>query len=153
LSAAVRERVPYRTGATEAETPAAQAFAQGAGVCQDHAQIFIAMARHAGVPARYISGYLLAGEEQGALHETHAWTEAWVEGLGWVGFDVSNGLCVTPHYVRLACGFDAYDAAPVRGMALGTGAITVDADVRIAHIGDRHGEVGIMELRQQQQQQ
>tara|TARA_R110000782_G_scaffold78276_2_gene154925 strand:+ start:75575 stop:76432 length:858 start_codon:yes stop_codon:yes gene_type:complete len=153
LSAEVRDRVAYRTGATESGTAAAQAFAQGAGVCQDHAQIFIAMARHIGVPARYVSGYLLAGEEQGALHETHAWAEAWVAGLGWVGFDVSNGVCVTEHYVRLAAGLDAHDAAPIRGTALATGAITVDADVRIAHIGDHHDHAGLVELSQQQQQQ
>ncbi|MCB2013770.1 MAG: transglutaminase family protein [Sphingobium sp.] len=153
LSQAIRDKVAYRSGATQAETPAAEAYVQGAGVCQDHAQIFIAMARHIGVPSRYVSGYLMADSEEGALHETHAWAESWLDNLGWVGFDVSNGVCVTDHYIRLACGLDAHDAAPVRGTALASGSVTVDADVRIDMLEDDSGESGIVELRQQQQQQ
>lgn len=152
LSQAVRDKVVYRSGATKAETPAAKAYEQAAGVCQDHAQIFIAMARHIGVPSRYVSGYLMADPEQGALHETHAWAESWVDNLGWVGFDVSNGLCVTDHYIRLASGLDAHDAAPVRGTALVSGSVTVDADVRIDMLEDESDGVGLVELRQQQQQ-
>lgn len=130
LSARVRSKVGYTPGITHSQTAAAQAFELGAGVCQDHAQIFIAKARALGIPARYVSGYLLASEDN-ELHETHAWAEAWVPALGWVGFDITNGVCVTDHYVRLACGLDAHDAAPIRGTALSAGRITVDADVRI----------------------
>ncbi|MBB6122779.1 transglutaminase domain-containing protein [Sphingobium subterraneum] len=153
LSQLVRDRVAYRAGVTVAGTSAAEAFDLGAGVCQDHAQIFIAMARSMGIPARYVSGYLLADDDAGALHETHAWAEARVPALGWVGFDVSNGLCVTERYIRLAAGLDAHDAAPVRGNAVAAGAITVDADVRIDDSELSGGDARIQQLQEQQQQQ
>jgi len=124
LNHAVREAVEYRAGVTDAETTAARALALGAGVCQDHAHVFLAVARLMGSPARYVAGYLLAsGEEDeasgGDLHETHAWVEAHVPGLGWVGFDPSNRVCPTERYVRLASGLDARDAAPIRGSVSG----------------------------------
>ncbi|MDX3908972.1 MAG: transglutaminase family protein [Sphingobium sp.] len=149
LSAAVIGKVTYRTGATSATTSAAEAFALGAGVCQDHAQIFIGAARSVGVPARYVTGYLLAQGED-ALHETHAWTEALVPGLGWVGFDPSNQICVTENYIRVACGLDADDAAPVRGSVTAAGSIWIDADVRIAQASEDERE---QQLQKQQQQQ
>lgn len=148
LSAAVSESVAYRAGTTEAETTAAEAFALGAGVCQDHAQIFIAAARVLGVPARYVSGYLLA-QDGDALHETHGWAEALVPSLGWVGFDPSNRVCVTDRYLRLAGGLDADQAAPVRGSVTVAGNITIDADVRIAQAEE--GSEARQIQRQQQQ--
>jgi transglutaminase-like putative cysteine protease len=133
LSALVRERVAYCPGATNAGSSAEEALVQGQGVCQDHAHLFASAARVLGIPARYVAGYFLAGAE--ALHETHAWAEAWVPGLGWVGFDPTNGLCVTEHHVRLCGGLDANDAAPVRGSVYGGAGSTVHADVRIAEGG------------------
>lgn len=120
LSNAVRDAVDYTQAATHHATTAAEALAQGAGVCQDHAHIFIAGARAIGVPARYVTGYLAPGFE--GDHETHAWAEAYVPDLGWVGFDPSNRQCPTDAYIRLCAGFDAADAAPVRGaVSLGAG--------------------------------
>ena len=119
------------------------------GVCQDHAHIFISAARARGVPARYVAGYLLAGEQANQQFETHAWAEAYVDELGWVGFDVTNGISPTDHYVRLCTGLDAHDAAPVRGIFSGGGGGTVHADVRIA----RGGEDDVAAIQQQQQQQ
>lgn len=153
LAAHIRDTVTYRAGATSAETTAAHAFDIGAGVCQDHAQIFIAMVRHIGSPARYVSGYLMAAPEQGALHETHAWAEVWIDDLGWVGFDVSNGVCVTDHYIRIASGLDAYDAAPVRGVAIASGSVTLDVDVRIDTVAHDPSQPTSVPLGQQQQQQ
>lgn len=147
LSAAVRDAVSYRTGVTGADTSAAQAFAIGAGVCQDHAQIFIAAARSLGVPARYVSGYLLAGDGD-LLHETHGWVEAFLPDLGWIGFDPSNRVCVTDRYLRVASGLDADDAAPIRGSVTVAGDISIDADVRIAVAQD-----GVEERQLQRQQQ
>lgn len=147
LSAAVSDAVHYRSGVTTSATTAAQAFALGAGVCQDHAQIFIAAARTLGRPARYVSGYLLTGDGS-ALHETHGWAEAHVPGLGWIGFDPSNRVCVTERYVRLASGLDADDAAPIRGSVTVAGDIWIDADVRIAQAED-----GVEERQLQRQQQ
>ena len=147
LSAAVSDAVTYRGGLTNAQTKAAEAFALGAGVCQDHAQVFIAGARTLGIPARYVTGYLLA-EGGIALHETHAWVEALVPDLGWVGFDPSNRVCVTERYLRLASGLDAHAAAPIRGSVSVAGDIWIDADVRIAQ-----AEEGVEERQLQRQQQ
>ncbi|MEM7301643.1 MAG: transglutaminase family protein [Pseudomonadota bacterium] len=120
LSSAIRDRVTYETGSTYAETTAEEALQGGAGVCQDHAHVFISCARQIGVPARYVSGYLMMDDriDQDA---THAWAEAHVEGLGWVGFDVSNGISPDERYVRVATGLDYAEAAPVTGMRYGEG--------------------------------
>ncbi|MBN9026780.1 MAG: transglutaminase family protein [Rhizobiales bacterium] len=146
LSARVQEALPYVSGVTDSTTTAAAALAGEGGVCQDHAHIFISAARSRGIPARYVVGYLLAGDAEHQRFETHAWAEAFVEGLGWVGFDVANGLCPTDHYVRLCTGLDAHDAAPVRGVVTGGDAGTVVADVRIAR-GD--GDVDAIQQQQQ----
>lgn len=121
LSNAVREEVEYRTGATHVDTTAEEALAAGGGVCQDHAHIFIAAARALEVPARYVSGYLMMNDrvEQEA---THAWAEAFVKDLGWVGFDISNGISPDSRYVRVATGRDYRDAAPVTGISFGAAA-------------------------------
>jgi transglutaminase-like putative cysteine protease len=118
LSALVRSRIAYETGMTNVDTTAEEAVAAGHGVCQDHAHVFIAAARALEIPARYVSGYLMMNDriEQEA---SHAWAEAWVEGLGWVGFDVSNGISPDPRYVRVATGRDYRDAAPVTGISFG----------------------------------
>ncbi len=119
LSAAVHAAVDYRPGVSDAATTAAAALALGAGVCQDQAHVFIAAARVAEIPARYVIGYLHDPDRDRPAEETHAWAEAFVPGLGWTGFDITNQLCPTDLYVRLCCGLDAADAAPVRGTILG----------------------------------
>lgn len=118
LSTLVRERIDYETGHTDPNSSAEAVLAAGRGVCQDHAHVFIAGARMLGVPARYVSGYLMMDDrvEQDA---GHAWAEAHVEGLGWVGFDVSNGISPDARYVRVATGRDYRDAAPVTGIRYG----------------------------------
>jgi transglutaminase-like putative cysteine protease len=118
LMNAVRDKVDYAIGVTNAHTSAAEALSDGQGVCQDHAHIFISAARVMGVPARYVNGYFLTEtDEPSEAH--HAWAEAYIEGLGWLGFDPANGICPTDHYVRLACGLDAGSAAPIRGTRRG----------------------------------
>lgn len=126
----IRDRIDYQVGETHAATPADEALKRGAGVCQDHAHVFLAAARHLGYPSRYVSGYLWAteGEPQEAQH---AWSEALVPDLGWVGFDVSNGVSPDPHYVRVACGLDYYYAAPVRGSRRGGGEESLDVRVEV----------------------
>jgi transglutaminase-like putative cysteine protease len=120
LMAAVGEAVAYEAGHTQADTGAEAALAAGKGVCQDHAHVFMGAARLLGLPARYVSGYLLMDDR---LHQEagHGWAEVHVAGLGWVGFDVSNARCPDENYVRLAVGADYRDAAPVTGMAQGGG--------------------------------
>jgi len=114
LNTAVGEAIKYRPGATDHGVTAAEALALGAGVCQDQAHLFLASARHLGVPARYVMGYLHDAERP--LAESHAWAEAHVEGLGWVGFDPTHDQSPTDAYVRVCCGLDARDAAPIRGI-------------------------------------
>lgn len=130
LSGAILEHVSYQTGSTHARTKAEEAFTLGAGVCQDHAHIFIGIAHLLGIPARYVSGYLMMNDrvQQDA---GHAWTEAFVEGLGWVGFDVSNGISPDARYVRVATGRDYRDAAPVTGISFGTASTVLKVDVAV----------------------
>ncbi len=118
LSSVIREHVSYQTGSTQVTTTAEEAAVNGGGVCQDHAHIFIGAARMLEIPARYVSGYLMMDDriEQEA---THAWAEAYVQGLGWVGFDISNGISPDPRYVRVATGRDYRDAAPITGTSFG----------------------------------
>jgi transglutaminase-like putative cysteine protease len=131
LSAAVSDAVTYRPGVTHAHTTAAEALALGEGVCQDHAHALIACARVRGIPARYVSGYLFATEDGTAHEAAHAWAELHVSGLGWVGFDPANRGCPDERYIRLGSGFDAQDAAPIRGIARGGGSETMDVAVAI----------------------
>lgn len=128
LAAALHQRLRFEVGATGSATTAAAALAEGRGVCQDFAHIFIAAARHLGLPARYVSGHLVRDEVQDAAH---AWAEARVPGLGWVAFDPANGISPTEAYVRVAIGLDYLDAAPVRGARRGGGgeALSVRVDV------------------------
>jgi transglutaminase-like putative cysteine protease len=131
LMAEISDRVAYVPDTTHAHSTAAAALAQGSGICQDHAHIFIACCRAWGVPARYVSGYLYTNAQDGRQLETHGWAEALVEYLGWVSFDPSNCQSATPAYVRLAVGFDYDSAAPVRGVRGGGGdeALTVRVKV------------------------
>lgn len=129
LMNAVAARIAFDTSATYASTPAADAFVTGRGVCQDMAQILIAAARHAGYPARYVSGHYAAPghPEQEAAH---AWAELWIDELGWVGFDPTHAVCATQGHVRVAVGHDALDAAPVRGSRRGGGEESLEVEVR-----------------------
>ncbi len=130
LSALIRDRVAYEAGRTHSATTAEEAMQHGYGVCQDHAHIFIGAARAAGIPARYISGYLMM-DDRIDQEATHAWAEAHVEGLGWVGFDVSNGICPDPRYVRVATGSDYRDAAPITGISIGATAEVLTVGVAV----------------------
>jgi transglutaminase-like putative cysteine protease len=109
------------------------------GVCQDHAHIFVAAAHALGVPARYISGYLMMEEkiEQAA---THAWAEAHIPGLGWVGFDPANEICPDDRYVRVASGLCYKDAAPVSGMRIGMPGEKLEVIVKVADQGQTQSQ-------------
>ncbi|MEM1429538.1 MAG: transglutaminase family protein [Pseudomonadota bacterium] len=118
LSERIRDIIAYETGTTHAATDAEEAVALGTGVCQDHAHVFVAAARHLGFPARYVSGYLMMNDEA-AQEASHAWAEVHIDPLGWVGYDVSNGISPDERYVRVATGLDYSEAAPVNGIHLG----------------------------------
>ncbi|WP_179378515.1 transglutaminase family protein [Jannaschia marina] len=131
LSAAIRETVAYDTGEMDVARTAEEAIAAGTGVCQDHAHVFVTCARLLDCPARYVSGYLRMDgrDDQDA---THAWAEAHVDGLGWVGFDVSNGISPDIRYVRVATGLDYSDAAPVSGIRSGAGLEAMEVSVSVS---------------------
>jgi transglutaminase-like putative cysteine protease len=139
LMGTIHRDVAFEVGSTSATHTAADAFAQKRGVCQDHAQIFIACARKLGVPARYVSGHLNRLDGQHDQDAAHAWAEAWVDGLGWVGFDPANGICPTDQYVRVAVGLDALGATPIRGTSYGGGveSLTVALHVRPVQQGQQ----------------
>lgn len=136
LSAEIGRIVAYQPGRTDATTTAEDALTAGHGVCQDHAHIMIAAARLMGMPARYISGYLMMDdrEDQSAAH---GWAEIWVERLGWVGFDVSNAICPDDRYVRVAVGRDYRDAAPVHGIRQGTGTEDLHVALKVQSRADQ----------------
>ncbi len=131
LSAAVHEAVGYRAGVSDVTTTAAEALALGAGVCQDQTHVFIAAARAMDIPARYVIGYLHDPDRDDPAEDTHAWAEAHVPGLGWTGFDVTNQICPTDLYVRLCCGLDAADAAPVRGTIRGGSDEAMEVEIAV----------------------
>ncbi len=118
---AVRDEIDYEIGATHEHTSRRRRpSTAGKGVCQDHAHVFISAARRVHRHAR--PAMLTVTSSPGTIAPSeahHAWAEAWIEGLGWVGFDPANGMCPTERYVRLACGFDAGSAAPIRGAQSG----------------------------------
>lgn len=120
LSRTIHGQVAYAVGETEVHTCAEEAAVLGKGVCQDHAHIFLGAARLLGIPARYVSGYMMMADriEQEA---GHAWVEAYIDHLGWVGFDVANGISPDERYVRVATGRDYGEAAPITGMSYGAG--------------------------------
>lgn len=133
----IGQLVSYEPGSTVSGTTAAESLARGSGVCQDHAHIFLAAARLLGYPARYVSGYLWESEHLIAGNAGHAWAEAYVEGLGWAGFDPANRICPDEQYVRLAIGLDFMEAAPVRGVRRGAGeeVMRVSVEIRRAASG------------------
>ena len=129
----IHQRVEYRLGTTDAQTTAAEAFAKGSGVCQDHTHIFIGITRALKFPSRYVTGYLVTGVGASST-AAHAWAEVWVQDLGWVGFDAANCICPTDQYVRVAAGIDAADVSPIRGSRRGgiSEIMSVEVKVEIA---------------------
>jgi len=135
LMEGVHQRLLYRPGHTDTQTTAAAALQLGCGVCQDHAHLFVAAARWLGIPARYVGGYLWTGRNDDADDASHAWAEAFVEGLGWVGFDAANGICPDETYIRVSVGLDYWAAAPMRGLRRGTAVEEMQVTVQVQRIG------------------
>ena len=129
------DHMTFDTDPTNSGTSAAEAFKLRRGVCQDYAHIFIACARSAGVPARYVSGHLLRSDGMVAQDAGHAWAEAYVDKLGWVGFDATNAVCTTEGHVRVAIGLDYLSAAPVRGTRYGGGKEILSVAVKVDQAG------------------
>ncbi len=125
----IRERLSYRIGATTVHSTVAEVLAGGSGVCQDFAHLLLSLCRHAGLPARYVSGYLGDVAESGA---SHAWVEAFIPPYGWVGLDPTVGSPCTGRHVKVAVGRDYADVAVVRGTYRGGADATLEVTVRSA---------------------
>jgi transglutaminase-like putative cysteine protease len=120
LTLAISRDFEYNRAVTNVYSAVDEVLELRAGVCQDFAHLFIAVARAMGVPARYVSGYIHFADDKGATTASHAWGEAWVPGQGWIGYDATRPVRTSEHHVRLAVGRDYSDAAPTRGIYIGS---------------------------------
>ena len=127
----LHDAMTFDVAMTNAPPNAAEAFALKRGVCRDFTHIFIAAARSLGIPARYVVGYLRRADDVVTQDAGHAWAEAFVPDLGWVGFDAANGISPTDAHVRVSIGLDSLGAAPVRGARYGLGAETMSVAVAV----------------------
>jgi transglutaminase-like putative cysteine protease len=115
----------YVPSHTRVDSPIDEAIVSGKGVCQDFAHAMIALLRHVRIPARYVSGYLYRSREshdRSTPDATHAWVEALMPHLGWVGFDPTNNLVAHRRHIRTALGRDYADVPPTHGIFRGKAA-------------------------------
>jgi transglutaminase-like putative cysteine protease len=135
LSAALYSKIAYVPKSTRVDSPIDDALESRQGVCQDFAHIMIGLARRIGIPCRYVSGYLFhrAGDKtRSAEGATHAWVEALLPGLGWVGLDPTNNVLASDRHVRTAVGRDYADVPPTRGTFKGSADSQLLVAVRVA---------------------
>jgi len=122
VSRYVHGHFEYARDVTSASSPVADVLAHRNGVCQDFAHLMIAILRSFGMPARYVSGYIHRPNQES---QSHAWCEAWLPDLGWVGVDPTNDCLVNDHHVKVACGRDFTDVPPNKGVHRGGGEETI----------------------------
>jgi transglutaminase-like putative cysteine protease len=146
LNAAIHELFQFEACVTDVHTPISDVFELGKGVCQDFAHIFIAACRTAGLPARYVSGYLVTRHSRSAegAFASHAWCEVLLPGVGWIAFDPTNNLMADDYYIKLAVGRDYRDVPPTRGLFRGVG---VQSTLRVRVHTAVHEEGAAVELR------
>jgi transglutaminase-like putative cysteine protease len=136
IAAGVRTQVAYMAGSTGVRTNAQEAWDQGQGVCQDMAHVTVALLRAAGLPARYVSGYLHADPDaqpgETAVGESHAWVEYWAG--SWLPLDPTSGADVRERHVVVARGRDYSDIPPVRGIYHGAPASAAKVTVQVTRL-------------------
>jgi transglutaminase-like putative cysteine protease len=130
LTLSISREFAYDRKVTNVYSAVDEVLALRAGVCQDFAHLFIAVARAMLVPARYVSGYIHDSRGRGVTGASHAWAEAWVPNKGWVGYDATHPIRAGSDHVRIAVGRDYGDAAPTRGVYVGSATGTMDVRVR-----------------------
>ncbi|NJK95061.1 MAG: transglutaminase family protein [Bacteroidales bacterium] len=116
LNTFVNGFLKYQTNSTTTQTMIDDILLHRKGVCQDFAHLFICLARISGIPARYVSGYLDQGSDLAGSAALHAWAEALIPGIGWIGFDPANRLVANEHYIKIAHGVDYADCMPIKGV-------------------------------------
>jgi transglutaminase-like putative cysteine protease len=135
LTAALRDAFEYAPQSTEVDSPIDLALKERRGVCQDFAHIMTAMVRELRIPCRYVSGYLFhraEDQDRSAEDATHAWVEALMPGLGWVGFDPTNNLIANQRHIRVAIGRDYSDVPPTRGVFKGEAKSELSVAVQVS---------------------
>jgi transglutaminase-like putative cysteine protease len=135
LGSHIYRRFAYRPKSTGVNTKATDALKLRMGVCQDFAHVHLGLCRSMGIPARYVSGYFFnTTRRPREIEASHAWTEAWVPGHGWVAFDPTHDRVADERYVKIAVGRDYADIRPVNGTYRGapTRSLKVDVSVREA---------------------
>jgi transglutaminase-like putative cysteine protease len=171
----IHETFTYKPGATHVHSSVEDSLASGAGVCQDFSHLLIGLLRQRGVPARYVSGYLVpraAADTRAAMenviggHASHAWVQAYIPDTGWIGLDPTAGEFVEERHILVARGRDYGDVPPVRGVYKGHAGQSLSVDVLVRPALDDDGAELLQEtaagpprppsggvLQQQQQQQ
>lgn len=139
LTRRIFEEFEFDPTATDISTPVAQVLAKRRGVCQDFAHLSLAALRALGVPARYVSGYLLTRPPPGqqklkGVDASHAWIAVWAPETGWVDFDPTNGVIPSLDHITIAWGRDYDDICPVSGVLLGGGAQTMSVAVDVDQV-------------------
>jgi len=135
LTSAIAERFDYSKNSTRVDSPIDEALRARKGVCQDFTHILIALGRFIGIPCRYVSGYLFHNpkdHDRSADGATHAWVEALLPDLGWVGFDPTNNLVAGDRHIRVAVGRDYADVPPTRGVFKGQSSVKSELAVAVA---------------------
>jgi len=135
LNKQVYDRFDYKPKSTKADSPIELALSSKAGVCQDFSHIMIALVRsRLKMPCRYVSGYLYHGDahkDRSESSATHAWVEAFLPRLGWVGFDPTNNLVAGDRHIRTAIGRDYADVPPTHGIFRGRTKSELSVAVRV----------------------
>src|ERR1700694_3080541 len=142
LTLAISRDFAYDRAVTNVYSAVDEVLELKAGVCQDFAHLFIAVARAMGVPARYVSGYIHQPNNAGVASASHAWAAAWVTGRGWIGYDATHPVRTSEHHVRLAVGRDYSDAAPTRGIYVGSATGAMEVTVRTREMSASHHPPG-----------
>lgn len=139
LSCDIQSEFIYDPQATDIYTPVSEVFHKRHGVCQDFAHLMLSCLRSLKLPARYVSGYLLNTPPPGVeklvgSDASHAWVESWLPGVGWVGFDPTNGKQANDEFITMAWGRDFMDVTPLRGVVLGGGNHQLEVKVSVTRL-------------------
>ncbi len=125
----------YSPASTTVTTATDEVVRLKRGVCQDFAHLVIAVSRMLGLPARYVSGYVYSGSGEPTLGASHAWADILVPEKGWLPFDATHSGLASDRYVRLAVGRDYRDAAPTRGVFVGSARSDMEIKVETRPLG------------------
>jgi transglutaminase-like putative cysteine protease len=128
------ETITYTPQSTSVDSPIDVVLEQRKGVCQDIAHVMIAICRQLGIPARYVSGYLYHrrdDNDRSQADATHAWVEAWIPTIGWVGIDPTNNIWTGERHIRMAIGRDYADVPPTRGVYRGNASERLEVAVNV----------------------